>query len=189
MAGKFKIPQFDVSLIKDFDWRSFKRVADPQAADKLNRFLEKMPVNAGNTMLIIAAIVWSVAGAVGLGVTVKLQKFTDMRAELHEAEALQPLVPIIKETPISAAEVTKFIERTKNIYRNVDIKQGGATLTLTAKSTGDFAQWREAIGHVQNGGSGWRVNIDSLCVGRECGKVPLSAVLKINKVEVKAPSF
>lgn len=189
MASKFQIPQIDFKKLQNFDWRSLKKYTDPQAAEDLNKFLEKMPVNAGNTMLMIAAVVWSVAGAAGLFATVKIQALTELRAELQEAEALQPIVPTISDTAINPSEVKTFADSVTDIYRGIEIKANGSSLVLSARSTGDFGQWREAIGHVQNGGSGWRVNIDRLCVGRECDRHPLAAALKINKVSVNTPSF
>lgn len=175
--------------MKSFDWRSLKKYTSPQASDDLNKFLEKMPTNVGQTMLIIAACAWGAAGAMGLYATVQIQQLTEMRAELEEAEALQPIVPRISDIPIPANEVTTFVEKIKDVYRGIDIRASGSTVILTAKSTGNFGQWREAIGHVQNGGSGWRVNVDKLCVGRECtNNMPLAAALKINKVSVTNPN-
>lgn len=188
-APKVSIPQVDWKKLKSFDWRSLKKYASPQASDDLNKFLEKMPTNAGKTMLIIAATAWAVAGVVGLYTTVQIQQLTELRAELEEAEALQPIVPRISDIPIPPNEVTAFVEKIKDIYQGIDIRASGSTVVLTAQSTGNFGQWREAIGHVQNGGSGWRVNIDKLCVGRECaGNMPLAAALKINKVSVTNPN-
>lgn len=188
-APKVSIPQVDWKKLKSFDWRSLKKYASPQASDDLNKFLEKLPANAGKTMLIIAATAWGMAGVVGLYTTVQIQQLTELRAELEEAEALQPIVPRISDIPIPPNEVTAFVEKIKDIYQGIDIRASGSTVVLTAQSTGNFGQWREAIGHVQNGGSGWRVNIDKLCVGRECaGNMPLAAALKINKVSVTNPN-
>lgn len=189
MASKFQMPQIDFKSLQNFDWRSLKKYIDPQASEDLNKFLEKMPANAGNTMLIIAGCVWGFAGAVGLYTTVQIQKLTEIRAELQEAQALRPIVPTISDVAINPQEVKAFEEVAKNIYRGVNIKASGSSIVLTAGSTSDFGQWREAIGHVQNGGSGWRVNIDRLCVGRECDRDPLAAALKINKVSVNTPTF
>ena len=77
--------------VKDYDWRSLKKYTSPHAADDLNAFLEKLPQNAGQTMLIIAGIAWGAAGVVGLYTTVQLQKLTELRAELQEAEAIKRL--------------------------------------------------------------------------------------------------
>lgn len=185
---KMNMPQFDFKKLQKFDWRSLKKYTSPQASEDLNKFLEQMPTNAGQTLLIIAAVAWGVAGMLGLFVTVQIQDLTEMRAELQEAEALQPIVPRISDVAISSGEVSQFVESVKNIYRGLDLRASGSAVSLQAKSTADFGQWREAVGHVQNGGSGWRVNVDHLCVGRECKPNPLSATLKINKVSVQNPN-
>ena len=64
----------------------------------------------------------------------------------------------------------------------------GSAVSITSKATAGYAEFREAVGHVQNGGQGWRVNVDKLCVGRECKSFPLAALLKINKVSVEMPT-
>lgn len=170
--------------LKDFDWRSLKKYTSPKASEDLNSFLEKLPQNAGQTMLIIAGVAWAAAGAIGLYTTVQLQKLTEIRAELQEAEALKPKVPQIKDVAVNPAEVKKFVEQVQQIYGGLKISANGPSISITAQSTNVFGQFREAIGHVQNGGSGWRVSIDKFCVGRECDQYALSASLKINKVSV-----
>ena len=85
------------------------------------------------------------------------------------------------------AAAYNYVEKTNDVYKGLTIKAQGPSVIITAKSTGYFGQFREAIGHIQNGGSGWRVNIDRLCVGRECDRSSLAAALKINKVSVKTP--
>lgn len=170
--------------LKDFDWRSLKKYTSPQAAEDFNTFLEKLPQNTSQTMLITAGIVWAVAGALGLYTTLQIQSLTELRAELEEAQALQPIVPKIQDVAVNAKEVQAFVEKTKEVYKGLDLKSNGPTVEISASSTSYFGQFREAIGHVQNGGSGWRVNIERLCVGRECQRSPLAASLKINKVSV-----
>jgi hypothetical protein len=172
---------------KQFNWRSLKKIADPKAAEDLNAFLEKLPQNTGQTMLIIAGTVWAFAGATGLYSTVQLQKLTAMKAELQAAEAIQPVVPEIRDVAVSGDEVNAFIERTKGIYGGLTMKAQGSSIVVTSPSLAGFGQFREAIAHVQNGGEGWRVSIEKLCVGRECEREPLAAILKINKVSVQTP--
>jgi hypothetical protein len=96
-------------------------------------------------------------------------------------------VPIIKDVPVNPKEVAEFVDKIKTIYTGLSIKENGASILVTAENTAAFGQFREAIGHIQNGGTGWRVSIDRLCVGRECERVPLAAALKINKVSVDKP--
>ncbi len=173
---------------QSFDWRSLQKYFSPQATDDLNRFLEKLPQNAGQTMLIIAGVVWSIAGVFGLYSTVQMQKLTEMRSELQSAQAVKPQVPTIRDVPVDPKEVKEFADKINRIYSGLDITAEGPSISVAGKTTSVFGQFREALGHIQNGGTGWRVSIDSLCVGRECPRVPLSAVLKINKVSVDKPS-
>lgn len=170
--------------IKSFDWRSLQKFTSAQAGADLNTFLENMPQNVGKKMLIVAACAWVCAGGLGLYTTVQLQKLTEIRAELEEASALKPNVPSVRDVAVSGAEVQRFIERIKDTYGGLEIKVSGTSILITSNTTASFGQFREAIGHIQNGGSGWRVNIDRLCVGRECDRYPLAASLKINKVSV-----
>lgn len=171
---------------KSFDMRSLQKYVSvsPQATEDLNEFLEKLPQNTSNTMLAIVAAVWAFAGMSGLFATVQMQNLTELRAELQNAQSLQPIVPGIKNVPVPRKEIAIFVEKTRATYPDLTIKDSGSSVLITAKSTIFFGQFREAIGHVQNGGSGWRVEMSDFCVGRECPREPLSVALKINKVSV-----
>ena len=174
--------------LKPFDWKILKKYFSSQSSDDLNRFLEKIPQNAGQTVLIAAAIAWGMAAAAGLYTAVQTQGMTELRAKLKETEALKPAVPTIKNIAVPKADVERFIESAKKSYRGIDIKANGSTILITARSTAHFTEFREAIGHVQNGGDGWRVSLEKLCVGRECDRgVKLAVSLKVNKVSVEKP--
>jgi len=173
------------SSLKNFDYRSLKKYASPQATEDLNTFLEKLPQNSGQTMLMIAGVAWATAGAVGLFTAVQLQKMSEIRIELEEAEALQPIVPKIVENAVNKDQVEKFSDRAKDIYPGLEFRSSGSTITMNARELGAFGQFREAIAHTQNGGQGWRVSVQKLCVGRECDRYPLAASLQINTVSVK----
>lgn len=152
--------------------------------EDLNRFLEKLPHHADKTLLVVAGIIWGVAGALGLFTAVKIQDLSVLSSELAEAEALLPKVPTIQNKPVSAKEVAGFVEDMSTIYTGLDVKGNAANIVITAKSTGQFGEFREAVGHVQNGGAGWRVSLDRFCIGTECQQYPLAAAMKINRVSV-----
>lgn len=174
---------------KSFNWKSLQKYTNPKSADDLNRFLEKLPQNAGQTVLIAAAIAWAMAAAGGIYTAIETQQLTELRESLKETEALKPSVPKIKNVGIDKAEIDSFVEKAKVSYKGLDIKVNGSTILITARDTRNFAEFREAIGHVQNGGNGWRVSLEKLCVGRECDKqYKLAASLKVNKVSVEKPS-
>ena len=171
---------------KSLDFKALQKYFTAQSADDLNRFLEKIPQNAGQTVLIAAGIAWAMAGATGLYTAISTQALTELRAELKATEALKPPVPKIKNIPIPKKEVEEFVAHAKESYRGLDIRVNGSTIIITARSTSNFTEFREAISHVQNGGDDWRVSLDKLCVGRECDKqFRLAATLKVNKVSVE----
>ena len=172
---------------KNFDWRVLKKYTSAKATNDLNAFLEALPQRTGQTALIAAGIAWTCAAAAGLYTVVQTQNLTTLRAELKETQALQPPVPKIRDVPIDREAVQSFAQTLSEIYPGLDIKSQGAAIQISAGSTGSFGQFREALGHVQNGGQGWRVNVERLCVGRECSSDKLAALLKINKVSVDKP--
>jgi hypothetical protein len=172
---------------KNFDWRSLQKYMSPKASGDLNAFLEKLPQTAGQTVLIAAAIAWTSAASIGLYAAVKTKELITLRAELKNVETLKPMVPAIKDVPVQAAELKNFADGMSAVYRGLSIKPQGAGLYITSTGTGNFGEFREAIGHAQNGGSGWRVTLDRLCVGRECDREKLAALLKVNTVSVDKP--
>lgn len=174
--------------LQSFDWRSLQVLTNPKAADDLNNFLEKLPQNTSNVLLAVAGVVWLAAAGAGLFATIQLQTLTELRAELQEVQALKPSVPVIKDVAVNKIDVDKFVKKATETYTGLAIKGRGASIEIKGQSTMLFGQFREAVGHIQNGGSGWRVDIENLCVGRECKQKPLVANLKINKVSVNIPN-
>ena len=173
--------------LKAFDWRTLQRFLSPQATSDLNAFLEKLPQTAGQTALIAAGIAWAFGAGLGLYTFIETRKLTELRAKLADAKALQPIVPRLKDVPVKADALKTFAETLDRTYPDLTIKQQGTAIYITAGTTASFGQFREAISHVQNGGSGWRVQMDKLCVGRECAREKLGALLKINQVSVEKP--
>jgi len=175
-----KAAKIDVSLLK--------KMMDPKSTGDLGLFIEKLPQHAGQTVLIAAGISWAMAGALGLYDSIQTRSLTELRAKLLEAEALTPIVPVIKDQPIDPNEVKAFIDKITPSYEGLSFQPNGSTIIITSDSTTNFAKFREAIGQIQNGGSGWRVSLDKMCVGRECdAKTSLAVALKVNKVSVEKP--
>jgi hypothetical protein len=171
---------------KKIDMTLVKKAMDPKAAGDLNAFIEALPQNAGQTVLIAAGIAWAMAGALGLYASVQATTLTELRGKLMEAEALTPIVPKIQDVPISTEEVTAFSKDAEKAYPNLTFSVNGSTIIITSPRTADFAMFRESVGHMQNGGSGWRVSLDKLCVGRECDQShKLAVALRVNKVSVE----
>lgn len=173
---------------KSFDIGALKKLADPKLAGDLNAYLEAMPEKAGHSILIAAGIVWAVAAAAGMFTTIKVQQLTELRNTVSEAKALVPPVPTIRDQAISSKEVGDFVAAISKIYKNVRITARDNTVTITSNNTRAYGEFREAVGHIQNGGNGWRVSLEKLCVGRECeNRTQLAATLKVNKVSIQNP--
>ncbi len=167
-----------------YDWRGLKRLFSAQANDDLNRFMDVLPYNVGQTMIYILASVWIFAGGAVLYTMIQMQAITQLRAELMEVESLRPDVPEVVMKPLSADEVKVLSERMSDIYRGLTIKSRGPLLTIESDMTANFGEFRESVSYAQAMGSGWRADIENLCVGRECEKKPLSTTLKINRISV-----
>lgn len=171
------------------NFQSLQKYLQPKAVGDFNNLLESLPQTVGNRVLIAAGIAWIAAGALGLYTFIETGKMIELRAKLSDMKSLKPLVPKIKDVPVTQEEVGKFTQELSTIYRGLSIKSQGSTIQITASDTSRFAEFREAVGHVQNGGNGWRVSVDRLCVGRECDKDKLAVLLKINKVSVDKPEI
>lgn len=171
---------------KNFDIKKFEKYFSKKSSDDLNRFLENLPEKAGMNILIAAGVIWALAAGLGLYTSIQAQELTIMREKLRETAALTPAVPKIQNKGIGKDEVEEFVKGAKNSYRGLDIKANGSTIVITGTRTAGFTEFREALGHVQNGGDGWRVSLEKLCVGRECHRShKLAASLKVNRVTVE----
>ncbi len=177
-----------VLAVGSFDFRSFQKYFNPQASGDLNAFLEKLPQNAGQSALIAAGIAWLMVAALGLFTVMQMQNLTELRAELLQSEALVPMVPVISKTPVAAGELKDILNNFKTLYPGLTFTAKGSSIMIQSKTTGSYGQFREAMGHVVNGGSGWQTSIEDLCIGRECKQNALSATVKIQKLEIDKPS-
>jgi hypothetical protein len=173
---------------KSFDWKSLQKFLDPEAANDFSRFMDKLPVDAGKGALIAAGIAWATVAAFGLFTVMQAKELTELKATLETTEAIKPLVPTITLEPVPNTELTKLVTTFKTTYPTLTTAASSGTFTIKSKQTADFAQFREAIGHVVNGGKGWKVTVDSMCVGRECKEGGLSAGLKIQKLKIDKPT-
>lgn len=174
--------------VKKFDVRSLNKYFGPQASHDLNRFLEKMPANTGNASLIAGGIVWAAAAAFFLFALLQGQNLAKLRGELEASETLKPIVPVMTLAAVPETDIKGFIDRAKALYPGLIINASGNTVTLQSKDTSTYAQYREAMSFALNGGSGWKVSIKSMCVGRECPQNAIDVSLTIEKISIDKPT-
>jgi hypothetical protein len=173
---------------KSFDWKSLQKYLNPEAANDFSRFMDTIPVHAGKGVLIAGGIAWAAVACIGFFTILQTKEITELRATLESSEAIKPLVPVITVEPVSNGEVVKIVNTFKTTYPSLTYTANANSISIKSKQTSDFAQFREAIGHVVNGGKGWKVEIETLCIGRECKDSGLGAKLKIQKLKIDKPS-
>lgn len=172
---------------KGFNFAKYAKYANPDNLKDLDAFLDNLPTRAGMNGIIVASIIWGIAGAALLMTYTKSVNLKELRKELTETQAVTPSVPTIEYMPVSESLVRLHAEKMKKVYKNLTIEVLGSTIKVTAGTTRDFASWRAAIGDVAYGGSGWRVQMKSMCAGRDCQGSPLQAVLSIQQLDIKIP--
>lgn len=170
-----------------FNLKKLGAYFSPRAMNDLNVFLEKLPQNAGNTVLIAAGIAWAMAASLGLLTTIKAQDLNNLRAQLQDAKALAPIVPTIEEQPIDQKLVADYAKKMGDIYKTLEFHANNNTITISSSQTANFSLFREAVMQIQNGGENWKIGLVKMCVGRECKQKQLSITLKINRINIDKP--
>ncbi len=177
----------DLKSLPKLDLKKLNTLFSTRSLNNLNVFIEKLPQNAGKTILITAAIAWTFTAALGLFTTIKAQDLNNLRAQLQDAKALKPIVPILKEMPVDTKILQDVAKKLSEIYKNLDIQTNGNTLTISAQSTNMFTSFREAITQIGNSETGWKITVQSMCLGRECPQKQLSITLKVDKINIDKP--
>lgn len=168
-----------------FDVNSLNKYLSPQAFSDLNKFIESMPLKTGYAVLIAGGVVWLFAGLAVVYATTVAKDVAEIRAELVKSEALKPVVPTLSTDPVPSAEVEEFAALIDPLYQDITITADKSKLEFTASSGRFFGAFREAINHAYNGGQGWRLSLQSLCVGRECEGGFLQGQFSVNKLTVQ----
>jgi hypothetical protein len=174
-------------MANTINFKGLNQYLSAKAADDFNRFLEKVPQNAGKTALMAGALAWAAAAALGLFSMLQTQKLTELRGQLEASENLQPVVPVLTMVPVPAEQVKAFADRAKTLYPGLTVDASGNVLTIRSPDTSAYAQFREILGHVVSGGAGWKVSVNSMCVGRECAQNAIDASLRIEKINIDKP--
>ena len=173
----------------DFDYRKLQKYLSPQAFNDLNEFLESLPLRAGYGLLIAAGIAWLMAGAATFYAIIQAQQVAELRTELLKADALKPQVPKIVRKPVQEGDVRAFARKIDKVYDNVKVTSLNDVISLQGSSGIYYGAFREAVGHLFNGGNAargesWRIGVKSLCVGRECKPNFLNGQFQVYKLAV-----
>ena len=171
-----------------FDLALLKRYASPHAYKDLDVFIEQLPLRAGNSIIIAGVTAWILAGLSVMYVVMQANHVMALRADILKAEALKPTVPVISKAGVDNAELDAFTKVMADLYPQLNFVAAGNRIEIRSGKTDMYGAFREAVGHMFNGGSGWRVNVEELCVGRECkNNTALFGSFTINRLRVDKP--
>ncbi len=172
-----------------FDKVTLQRFLSPNAYKDLDVFLEQMPMRAGNGIIIAGVVAWIAAGACVLYLSMQANNIMHLRADILKAESLKPTVPVITKVPADAAEIADFAKRLGELYPQITVRGVGNRIEIQGQATDKYGAFREAVGHTFNGGKGWRLTVEALCVGRECkANTGLNGAFSINRLRVDKPA-
>lgn len=171
-----------------FDSAALKRLMSPHAYKNLDAFVEQIPLRAGYAAVAAGAASLVLACLSITYVVIQANNIMSLRADILKAEALKPTVPVITKVPVADTEIQAFSKRIKEFYTQLDVVSSGSRVELRSSQVDRYGAFREAVGHLFNGGKGWRIGIESLCVGRECkNKIPLQGAFSVHTLRVDKP--
>lgn len=180
----------------DFDIKKiYKQLTSPKAANDLIHFFEQLPTKVGTTVIALAGITWIVAGVAVLYGTMQSARIADIRQEYEKVEAMTPPVPKVQNVSVDKESIAAFVAKASDEYKDtgVTIKESGGKISIEGSTGKQYGVFREAVGHIQNGGAGWRVSVEELCVGRGCAnrargsKAFLSGLFAVSRVNIEMP--
>lgn len=179
--------KFDVGNI-------WKWLTNPKHTQDMQSFVENLPQQVGTTVLVIAGFAWGIAGLSILYGTVQSDKIAKLETELEQTNALTPPVPVVQNVSVDRESIEAFVEKASAEYEATGIKisEKNGKIEINGTTGRQYGVFREAVGHIQNGGPGWRVSVDELCVGRECAtgknKAFLYGLFSVSRVNIQMPS-
>lgn len=171
------------------DFEKLKRYASPNAYKDLDGFLEQMPKRAGQAVIIAGVAAWMMAAACVMYVSIQANHILSLRADILKAESLKPTVPVIAKVPVDGTEVEAFAKKLGELYPQINVIGSNNRIEIRGTSTDKYGAFREAVGHAFNGGPDWRLNVEELCVGRECpNNLALYGAFTVYRLRVDKPA-
>ena len=173
---------------KKINLSTLKKYTSPQAIKEFDIFLDSLPANVGQNLLIMVGIVWIVALGAVFFTLEQTDNVNKMHTELMQVEALQPPIPVLKYIPVNQDRLRILGDKLTASYKGINILAGtGGEITVSSQDTDYFPQFISTIGYIQRGSKNWKVNVISLCVGRDCKSAKLMAKLKVETVRIGEP--
>ncbi|MBU6236071.1 MAG: hypothetical protein KGQ41_09515 [Alphaproteobacteria bacterium] len=161
----------------------------PHAYKNLDVFVEQIPLRAGYAAVGAGAICLLLACLSITYAVLQANNVMTLRADILKAEALKPTVPVINKVPVADTDAQAFAKRLKDFYPQLEVNSSGARIEMRSGQIDKYGAFREAVGNVFNGGKGWRITVESMCVGRECkNNTPIFGAFTIHTLRVDKPA-
>lgn len=164
---------------------TIKRYLSPYTYRDINTFAQQLPEKAGQTSLLAGGLLWTIAAFALIFATVEAEKTAKIRAEILNQNAMTPQVPDIVKTAVQPILLETYAAKMEKQYPDLSITSDQSVVHISADDTKHFGKWREATSHLYNGGDGWRLSIEHLCVGRECDDQELSVKFSVNTLKIQ----
>lgn len=146
-------------------------------------------MRAGQAAVIAGAVCLLFAALSVTYVVMQANNIMSLRADILKAEALKPTVPVINKAPVVDAEVAAFVKKIEGLYSQVSFAANGARVEMRASNVDKYGAFRESVGHLFNGGKGWRITVEEMCVGRECkNNTPVFGAFTVHTLRVDKPA-
>ena len=167
---------------------TIQKYTSPQAIKDFDRFLDALPLNVGYNALIAAGAVCLMGAASVWFSAVELEKVSKLHSDLTNVQALQPPVPVLKYAPVNQKLLQPLVEKVQSTFKGITIiVPSDGEIKISATDTDYFPQFLATISYLQRGGRNWKVNTNSLCVGRDCKGNKLFADLKVDVIQFDQP--
>lgn len=162
----------------------------PAGMRKVNAFLEQLPTRLGLNILILAAVVWGGVALLVFYTSLQAKALTELKAELTKADAMKPSVPELASVPVTKEEIEKYVKVAQAQFGGLTISSDAGVINVTAPNTALYGRFREMVLQSFNAGKNWRVNVKTLCVGRECIDKGggLQGTFTVNRFSVTPPA-
>lgn len=137
----------------------------------------------------IVLTVWGAALAFMALAYIGVQQTIKARNQLVEAEASQPVLPTIAQTPVATSSLQQIADRMKKqLGDKVTVTPAGSQLKITAAKPDNYNYWLSAISYVDSASADTLWTIKDFCVGTECKDALMSVTLNAQTVSFTTPS-
>jgi len=139
--------------------------------------------------LLVVGISWAVTIAIMLLALYTIHLSVVAKKEAETALVAEPVLPLVKRTPVGGKEIQVMVERLQRRYPEINVAFTNNAFTLDASNGSKYHTWLAALGQVDTLNPQFHWKIKEMCVGSMCGNQPLMSISMVGeKVAFETPS-